>query len=146
MSASNCEKSYFKGLANYLKLFRTLDNSFEIMNDSDMFDVNGGAYFSKNQVLGISATLVGFGAPLILLGMVGYKKFMLLTIAGIWKASSTLGVIFGAVGLVVGLLIGAVASTIASGFVNALIQGKGLKLGVKKTFFGMPYWISATPQ
>lgn len=129
-----------------MNLGLALDNSFEIMNEDDMFDVNGGAYFNKNQVLGISAALVGFGAPLILLGMVGYKKFMVLTIAGIWKASSTLGVIFGAVGLVIGLLIGAVASTIASGLVNALIQGKGLKLGVEKTFFGMPYWISATPQ
>jgi len=120
----------------------TLDNSWEIMTEEEMYDVNGGFYLSNRDLTGI---LVAVGInPLggFLWGLGIYKLGALISSKAALLGAKIGGTIGGIVGSAVGALLGlGLVGSMSLKMADALIQGKGISVTWKKTFFGMPYWV-----
>jgi hypothetical protein len=116
----------------------TLDNSWELMTEDEMYDVNGGFYISNGDLINLLIT-IGIN-PLggLLWGIGIYKLGALISSKAALLGAKIGGAIGGVIGALLGLgLVGSMALTMA----DALIQGKGISVEWKKTFFGMPYWV-----
>ncbi|QWB99708.1 class IIb bacteriocin, lactobin A/cerein 7B family [Mycoplasmatota bacterium] len=102
----------------------TLDNSWELMTEDEMYDVNGGYYIANSAI----NTLVAFagGAALTTTGKVGYVKL------GTAFASMFVWV-FGipGIGPLLALYIGANTAHFGAKLADAFLQGKGLDIGLK---------------
>ena len=116
--------------------------SSEITYD-DGYDIDGGFYISNDVLI---ATVIAVGINPIggmLWGMGIYKLGCLISAAGAKLGAKIGGVIGGFVGTAIGALLGlGLVASVAFTVADALIQGKGINVHWKKTWFGMPYWVA----
>lgn len=113
----------------------------ELDND-EMSYVDGGFYISNGNIWKVLAACAfnPVGATLVGLGI--YKLAAKITALGGKLGAKIGGVIGGWVGSIIGGLLGLAAlGSVAWTVADALIQGKGINVTWKKTWFGMPYWV-----
>lgn len=119
-----------------------LPNSFVDVDCGEMEYVDGGFYISNSTLVSVTRAVflsVGInpiGATLVGLGI--WKVYTIL-VAGAASISARLGALSGPLGVALGIMgVGAVVG-IGYTLADALIQGKGIDIGIKTTSFGVPY-------
>ena len=119
-----------------------LPEGFVEMDREEMMYVDGGFYITNNQLWLVlqACALNPIGATLIGLGI--YKLAAWITALGAKFGAKIGGLIGGLIGSLIGTLIGAAAlGSVALTYASALIQGKGIDVSLKYTWFGVPYWV-----
>ncbi len=124
-----------------------MPSSYVLMDEEEMTYVEGGVYISNSTLRNVTyacffaAAINPIGATLIGLGV--HKIYTILA-AGVAKIAAKLGAVSRVLGIVFGVI--GVAAVLGMGYniADALIQGKGINIGVKKTWFGMPYGIDVS--
>jgi hypothetical protein len=120
-----------------------MPSNYVVVNADEMEYIDGGIYIS-NQTLWTcckaafySVAFNPVGSTLVALG--AYKCYTLLA-AGIAKVAVALGAWSRVLGIAFGII--GVGALLGFGYdiVDALMQGKGINIGVKKAF-GIPYGI-----
>jgi len=112
-------------------------NVFEDAN-KDLF-LRGGIYISNNTIKNVLIACALNPIPAVLIGIGIYKVCAILASAGA-KIGAAIGGIAGPIGSIIGALLGIAGfGALAYPFVDAVIQGKGVNIGLKYTWFGMPY-------
>ena len=117
------------------------------LDSEEMSYVEGGFYISNQQICQVlmACAFNPVGTALVGLGL--YKLAAKITALGTKLGAKIGGLIGGWVGRIIGALIGTAAlGSIALTVADALIQGKGINVSWKKTFFGMPYWVDISVQ
>ncbi len=119
-----------------------MPSSYAVMSEDEMTYVEGGLYISNKMIKDITyacfmcAAFNPIGTTLYALGV--YKIYTILA-AGVAKIALKLGAISKVLGVAIGVIgVGAILG-IGWDIADALIQGKGIDISVKKTFFGVPY-------
>ena len=119
-----------------------MPNNCVVMSNNEMEYLEGGIYISNSTLLNgckavfLSVGINPVGSTLVALGV--WKVYTIL-VAGAASISAKLGALSGPLGIALGILgVGAIAG-IGYTLADALIQGKGIDIGIKKTSFGMPY-------
>ncbi|TDT57223.1 hypothetical protein [Fonticella tunisiensis] len=124
-----------------------LPSSFVDIDRDEMEYVDGGVYISHATLWGfckgtfLAAGINPVGATLVALGT--WKVYRI--IAAGWAAiSARLGAFSGPVGWVLGIIGLAAISGLGYDIADALIQGKGLEIGIKYSRWGIPYGIDSS--
>lgn len=121
-----------------------MPSNYTVVNSNEMEYVDGGAYISNRSLWSCCKAAfycVAFnpvGSTLVAIGV--YKAYALLA-AGIGKVAATLGAFSRVLGIAFGIIGGGALLGFGYDIIDALIQGKGINIGVKKTRWGMPYGI-----
>ncbi|MBV1708987.1 MAG: hypothetical protein KMY54_03930 [Erysipelothrix sp.] len=113
----------------------TLDHSWEIMSEEEMYDVNGGFYMNSGAVQATVMHLAS-GSPISATAIATAIKF----------SASWLGVKFGALGGPLGMATGFVLGTwlvtqsavIAERLFSAFGRGKGIQWGIDTIWIAIP--------
>ncbi|CAM2888570.1 hypothetical protein HAHI6034_01500 [Hathewaya histolytica] len=123
-----------------------MPSSFVDVDRDEMEYVDGGFYISNQTLKGvlISAGVNPVGATLIGLG--AWKLAGLIT-----AKSAAVGAKLGAFGGPFTAAIGSLVSAAIGGgaaltIANAVIQGKGINVGLMRTKSGVPYWVDISIQ
>ena len=115
---------------------------FVELDREEMTYVDGGFYISNSQIINILAVCGLNPIATTIIGIGIYKLAQTITLQGAKLGSWIGGFIGGLIGKAVGALIGlAAVGSVALKIADALIQGKGINVDWKKTWFGMPYWV-----
>lgn len=109
-----------------------VDGGYYISN-STLRSITKGAFLAVG-INPVGSTLVGLGT---------WKVYLLL-VAGAASISGRLGALAGPIGIALSVAGVGVIAGIGYTLADALIQGKGIDIGVKRTSFGMPYGIYAS--
>ena len=123
-----------------------LDNSWAIMNEEEMYDINGGkrlGYISNDTVVAIALTM-GINPLGSALVAIGYAKLVSIVSANAALLGAKLGALGGPLGAIVGVVLGiGGAYFFVEPFVDALLQGKGIGIYGKELWnTGIYYGIS----
>lgn len=124
-----------------------MPSNYAVMEEEEMTYVEGGVYLSNEtlctigKVIFYSTALNPIGTVLVGLGI--HKAYKMLC-AGVGKIAAKIGA-FSKVLAVAFAIVGFVSiSDIGLDLIDALIQGKGIEIGIKRTWFGMPYGFDAS--
>ncbi len=124
-----------------------MPNSYVVMQEEEMSYVDGGIYFSNRTLCTIgkavfySAAYNPIGTVLVGLGV--YKAYGMLC-AGVAKIAAKIGAFSKVLGVAFAIMGAITVKDIGYTLINALIQGKGIDIGLKKTWFGLPYGLDAS--
>ena len=124
----------------------TPEDADEITYDEG-YDIDGGFYI-PNEVLCATAFALAIN-PIgtTLLGIGIYKLAALISAKGAALGAKIGGMIGNVIGSAIGSLLGlGLVGSVSFIFADALIQGKGINVDWKKTWFGMPYWVDISVQ
>jgi hypothetical protein len=103
-----------------------------------------GVYISNENIGKMFLAIALNPIPAVLIGIGIHKVCALIAAAGA-KLGAMLGSWGGPVVAIVFALVGlAVFGELATTFVEAILQGKGIRIGLKYTWFGMPYGFGAS--
>ena len=123
-----------------------LDNSWLIMNEEEMYDVNGGKQLAyiPNSTIEIIALSMGINTLGTALLAIGYAKLVAIVSAKASLLGAKLGSLGGPIGAAVGIVLGlGGAFFFVRPFVDALLQGRGIAINAKELWnSGIYYGIS----
>ena len=124
-----------------------LPTSYVEVDNEEMEYVDGGYYISNSTLKSVTKgafLAIGINPIGSTLAGLGIWKVYTLLVAGAASISGRLGSLAGPIGIAVSILGVAAVAGIGYTLADALIQGKGIDIGVKKTFFGMPYGLDVS--
>ena len=112
----------------------------------EMEYVDGGFYISNSALKSVVAACAFNPIPAVIIA-IGYAKASALIVAAATSIGARLGSLGGPIGTAVGGIIAGALGLGASGtIVHALVQGKGINIGLSYTSFGVPYWVDISVQ
>lgn len=124
-----------------------MPSSYAVMSEEEMTYMEGGIYFSNKTLCTIGKTVFYCTAfnPIgtVLVGLGVYKAYGILC-AGVAKIAAKIGMFSRVLGVAFGIMGVLTVRDIGFALIDALIQGKGIDIGLKKTWFGMPYGLDAS--
>lgn len=100
-----------------------------------------GIHPEIRRLLFYSAAYNPIGTVLVGLGV--YKAYGMLC-AGVAKIAAKIGAFSKVLGVAFAIMGAITVKDIGYTLINALIQGKGIDIGLKKTWFGLPYGLDAS--
>ncbi len=123
------------------------DNNYAVVSEEEMTYVDGGLYISNSKLWSCckacfySVAFNPVGSTLVAIG--AYKAYTLLA-AGIAKVSCAIGAVSKILGIVFAVI--GVSALLSCGYtvIDALMQGKGINIAPKYTWFGLPYGIGVS--
>lgn len=117
-----------------------LPESYVTIEQEEMMYLDGGFYISNSQLKG---ALIAAGMNPM--GVVSAAVLTTMIKRGATALGTRIGLLGGAPGAAFGTLIGfAIGGYSASTIAHALIQGKGINVGLRYTSFGVPYGVNIT--
>ncbi len=122
-----------------------MPKNYAVMTDDEMCYTEGGIYFSNSTIKKATAACFYSAGinPLggVLIGL-GVWKVRAIIIAGYAKVAAKLGAFSGVLGVALTIMGAYAIVSIGYDIADALIQGKGVDIGIKKSKSGIPYGLS----
>ncbi len=124
-----------------------MPSSYVVMNEEEMTYTEGGYYISNQKLKDITWGIfmsVAFNPIGTTLCALGIQKVASILMGGWSVICAKIGVISKAIGIALEIVGIAAFASMGYTVADALIQGKGINIGIKKTWFGMPYGIDTS--
>lgn len=126
-----------------------MPKNYVVVNEEEMEYIDGGIYISNKTLWNCcraafySVSFNPVGSTLVSIGV--YKAYTLLA-AGIGKIAAAIGSVSRVLAVAFGVI--GVSALLGCGYdiIDALIQNKGINIGLKKSRWGIPYGIDVSVQ
>jgi hypothetical protein len=115
-----------------------MPSNYVEIDREEMTYIEGGVYISNSILKGVICAIAVNPLPAVLIGL-GVSKFISMMAAGIASIAAR----FAAINTILGVAIGitGIGAVLGMGYkvFDALVQRKGIDIGIKKTSWGMAY-------
>ncbi len=120
-----------------------MPSNYEELNREEMTYVDGGSVYISNSTL-VSVCQVVFGCiafnPIgTVLAAIGISKAYTMLCAGVTKIAAKIGIFSKILGVAFAIMGIMTIKDVGLVMIDALLQGKGVEIKVKTTWFGLPY-------